>query len=273
MRIVSLVPAHTEILFALGLGEQVAGVTGHCDFPREATRKPRVGHFARPKPTEIIDLKPDLVLAGGAVHRQVTAELREAGVNVIDFSPSTVDQLLDGMKEIAGLAGNEAAGRQVVVSLRARVEAVKAKTAGKDRPAVLFLMGGEPLTTPGPASIQYDALYTAGAGMMTVAGGEPFVFIGWEDVVKYDPEIILACGYTPGEPRRQRCPGCKLEKPHCHRNVEEIYDYPQLAGVRAVKGRRVYPMPCHYVCRPGPRMVEGMEKLSALFASKDVKPF
>ncbi|OAT79549.1 ABC transporter substrate-binding protein [Desulfotomaculum copahuensis] len=267
MRIVSLVPAHTEILFTLGLGEQVVGVTGHCDFPPAVADKPRVGHFARPEPTEIIALKPDLVLAGGPVHRQVTAELREAGVNVFEFSPSTVEQLLDGMKEIAGLAGTESTGRQVVAALRARVDAVKAKTSGKDRPAVLFLMGGDPLTTPGPGSCQYDALYTAGAGMMTVAAGEPFAFIDWEDVVNYDPEIILACGHTPGQPRRKRCPGCKLEKPPCHRNVEELYDYPQLASVRAVKAHHVYPMPCHYVCRPGPRMVEGMEKLSELINS------
>lgn len=106
---------------------------------------------------------------------------------------------------------------------------------------------------------------------MPAEKGVPFVFPSWEEVAAYDPEIIIACGVAPGNMPRKRCPGCRLCNPPCARNVSGLLRRPYLAKVAAVKKGRVYPVPCDWLCRPGPRLIDGIEKLFELFHSQAVK--
>ncbi|MCL6447839.1 MAG: ABC transporter substrate-binding protein [Armatimonadetes bacterium] len=103
--IVPLAPSHTGILFALGLGDQVAGITAHCDYPPEAAGKPRAGLFARPDLAKIVSLQPGLVVAGGNITGSQGEELRKEGIKVMDFLPRTVAELFAGMEKIAEIAG------------------------------------------------------------------------------------------------------------------------------------------------------------------------
>lgn len=268
IRIVSLAPSHTEILFALGLGEQVVGVTANCDYPPEAAGKTRVGLFAEPDLARIISLQPSLVVASANLRLDDSRreELQKAGILVRDFLPRTVAELLQGMEEIAGLAGAGAAGRNLVASLRERTARLQEKMSRSGRPRVFFLMTEDPLTTPGPASCQYDALFLAGAGLLPARQEVSFLYLSWDEVVEYDPEIVIACGTAPGRAPRKRCPGCRLANPPCAREVSGLLSHPRLAGVTAVKKGRVFPVPCTWLCRPGPRLIDGIEKLSTLFS-------
>ena len=265
MRIVSLAPSHTEILFALGLGEQVAGVTGHCDYPAEVGGKERIGLFARPEVDKIVSLRPDLVISCGKLHQDYAAELRGAGLKVWDFFPSTVEELLGGMETLVNLTGAGEQGLSAVDSLRKGIYQIKEKTKSFLRPKVFFLMFDRPATTPGPASFQYDALSLAGASLLPAEKDLSFKFVSWEMLTEFDPEIIISCGRPPGQAKQKRCLGCRVENPPCWRDVRSLLENPHLVVTRAVINKRVYPVPCHWLCRPGPRLIEGIEKLSGLF--------
>ncbi|NHM26662.1 ABC transporter substrate-binding protein [Desulfofundulus sp. TPOSR] len=264
MRIVSLVPGHTETLFALGLGEKVVGVTAHCDYPPQATGKEQVGLFNRPDVGRIISLRPDLVLAGGAIHRGCVEELRRAGVTVFDFAPRRVAELLEGMEEIVRITRAGEAGRSVVATFRARVAGLREKVARRSRIRVLFVMGEKTLVTPGPASCQYDALRVAGAELLPAPAHEPALLLSRDGVRRFNPEVILACGRVSGEPPKKRCPGCDLPERPCVRDAAVMLNHPLLTGVDAVEKKCVHAVPCHWLCRPGPRLIDGMERVAQL---------
>lgn len=264
-RIVSLAPSHTEILFALGLGEQVTGVTEHCDYPPEVSGKVRIGPFARPDVAKIVSLQPNLVLACGKLHQAYIEELLSAGLNVLDFFPRTLRELLDGMGTLTDIAGAGRTGRELVAVLTERLCRIKEKTMAFAKPRVFLIMFDRPVTTPGPLSCQYDALRLAGASLMAMDKELSFMFVPWERLIEFDPEIIISCGAPPGRPK-MKCPGCKVENPPCRRDVAVLMENPYLANTPAVKNKRVYPIPCHCLCRPGPRMFEGIEKLFNLFS-------
>ena len=266
MRIVSLVPSHTEILFALGMEEQVAGVTANCDYPPKVMQKLKVGTFAYPDTAEIVALNPDLVVAGGGIHASCVIELRRAGIEVLDFLPQSVNGLLKFMEQIVELTGENRVGGPAVAMFKDKLSAIKEKTKHSARPRVMFIMGKNRLAIPGPATCQYDALRIAGADPVSI-GEDAACAITWEDIVDEDPDIILACGRSENQPLKERCPGCTLENRPCVQNAAEIFQHPFLRKVAAIKTSRVHAVPCHYLCRPGPRLFDGMMDLTRLFFS------
>ena len=261
MRIISLVPSHTEILFALGLGDQVVGVTSHCDYPPEVEKIQRVGLFGNPSIEKILSLQPDLVLLDSRLQGSCQQKLQEAGIEVFDFFPYTLDELFTGMERLINVAGGGDDARQVVDGLR--IEADRLIKRAKRLPSrrLLFVMGSEVLATPGPASMQYGALAALGLELYPVDSQISYLPITWGDVANFDPEILLVCGRVPGREVQKRCPGCSIKNRPCARDVEEIYQVADIAGVSAVKERKVFTVPCTFFCRPGPRLLEGMEWL------------
>jgi len=261
MRIISLTPAGTEILFALGAGPRVRAVTDHCDYPPEVADLDRVGPFGRPDADRITALQPDLVVTGGKMHQGIETLLADAGINTYSFFPTTVEQLLTAMEELGELSGTGKTGRGIINSLRERVLRIREQATSPKNPTVLFLMGEPPLTTPGPASCQYDALRLAGAGLVSFPKPDAFVRLAWEELTAYDPEVILACGRLADQPVKRKCPGCSSANPPCRRKVEVLYEHERLAGLRAVQAKRIHPLSCFSLCRPGPRLVDGMEQV------------
>jgi len=264
MRIVSLVPSHTEILFALGLGEQVVGVTANCDYPSKASGKLKVGTFGYPDSAGIVSLHPDLVIAGGSIHARCVTELRHAGITVLDFAPQSVNDLFEIMERIIEYTGAYKVGGSTVAMLKDKLILIKEKKQSTG-PKVIFVMGKHRLMTPGPASCQYDALRITGASLMSFDQDVTYAPITWDDIIDGDPDIILACGKSENEPLQKRCMGCTLENRPCVQNVEDILYHPYLEKVSVIRTRRVHTIPCHYLCRTGPRLFDGMMRLTQLF--------
>ncbi|MGB9791794.1 MAG: ABC transporter substrate-binding protein [Thermacetogeniaceae bacterium] len=262
MRIVSLVPSHTEILFGMGLGDLVVGVTHHCDHPPEAAERERVGPFSKPDLEKIVALRPDLVVAGGRIHDAYASELKGRGIAVYSFEPAKVSDLLDGMEELAELAGRHE-GKGAVAALRERLERISRLVEGCRPLRTAFVMGEATLAIPGPENCQYDALRICGAEPMPSREGAAFELVSWEDVAEFNPEVLIVCGYRIGEPVRKRCFGCSVVSRPCAREVGAVMAKPPLLRVDAVIKRQVYPVPCHFFCRPGPRLFDGMEWLAA----------
>jgi len=258
-RIVSLVPSITEILYFLDLEARLVGVTEHCDFPEKAKTKDKVGTFGSPRLSRILSLKPDIVLADGALHKKIIEELQNNGVKALAFAPSSVDDIFLIMNQVARVCGAETCARPVINSLKERVHKLSRKPSRK-KPRVFRLMSTDPFVTPGPGSFQYDALKTAGAELMVFQSNDPYVKVTLDQIKEFDPEVVLSCGVEKGQTRPPRCKGCIAKNPICRRTVDDIItrDWEQITAVRE---NRVYAIPCHTICRPGPRLIDGMEKL------------
>src|SRR4030065_539012 len=106
-RIISLAPSNTEILFALGLGDRVVGVTDYCNYPPEATTKPSVGDYTEPNIEVIIAMEPDLVLATEE-HETEMAQRESHGLTVVGLNPTTIDEVLASITRVGQITGQEA---------------------------------------------------------------------------------------------------------------------------------------------------------------------
>nr|WP_242832452.1 helical backbone metal receptor [Desulfosporosinus orientis] len=262
-RIISLVPSATEMLYYMGLETRIVGVTEHCNFPEEAKSKYKIGTFAQPQLTRILYLEPDLVLADEAIHRKTIRELEKSNIPVLSATPITVEDIFTLMNKLGILTQTQNKAVPLVTSLRDRAETLSQNPIAR-RPRVFRLMSTGTYITPGPKAFQYDALQLAGAQMMNLDGSKPYVQVSWRQIEEFDPEIILFCGVNKGQPLPEKCKGCPAKLPICHRTAEDIFGE-EWQRISAVRENRVYPISCHTICRPGPRLIDGIEKLRQLF--------
>ncbi|MFH1086953.1 MAG: ABC transporter substrate-binding protein [Chloroflexota bacterium] len=193
-RIVSLAPSNTEILFALGLGDQVVGVTDFCNYPPEATLKARVGGFSTPDIEKIIALQPDLIVAAGIHRDEVIPKLERRGLTVVAVAPQTVEQILGGITKLGKAAGREREAASLVGKMRKRIQAVTDRTgklSDQQRPRVMFVTWHDPLYTVGPDTYIGELIDKAGGKNLfpDISGHKT---VGLEAVVARDPRVIIA---------------------------------------------------------------------------------
>ncbi|MHB8533392.1 MAG: cobalamin-binding protein [Solirubrobacteraceae bacterium] len=278
MRIVSLVPHATELLFALGLGEEVVGVTHECDHPAAAkelvglTRDvlpPGLGAAeidaaVRERTLEgdaiyeldeqaLAALEPELIVTQAlcpvcAVSYEQVEQIAErlpSRPRVVALDPHTLGETLGDVRTIAEATGRRAEGLELIGSLAARVDRVKLAVRGLERPRVAALEWLAPVFAAGHWTPQLIEL----AGGQDVLGlpGEPSETVGWERVMAAEPEVVVVmpCGYD-------------AERAHS----EALAFADQLGALGA---RRIVAVNASaYFSRPGPRLVDGLELLAHL---------
>jgi len=248
-RIISLAPSNTEILFALGLGGKVVGVTNFCDYPEEARAIEKVGDAFNVNVEKIVSLSPDLILAMGGM-TEVMARLEELGLAVVVLQPTDLESIYQTIELVGQVAGAEEAAQALVAALREKVETISERLADvAERPTVFYELDAtdpaKPYTAgPGTWHDQFIRL----AGGVNVAGevDMPWVQFSAEEIIAQDPTIIVLgdanYGVTAG-------------------------DVAQRAGwevIAAVRKGAVYPIDDNLISRPGPRVVEGIEALARI---------
>ncbi len=278
MRLVSLLPSTTEILFAIGAGDEVVGVTFECDFPAEARERRIVSSTSLPSgltPSEIdahvaaavasgedlyrldagalADLDADLVVtqdlcAVCAIDVSLVDDaLTHLGcsADVLTFDPHTLDEVLASVLTLGAAVGREAEADRLVASLHSRLDAVRARVAGRDRPRVVLLEWTDPPYAPGhwiPEMIE-----AAGGACVLGAAGAKSVRVPWEAVHEARPDVVLVapCGYDRAGAREQ---------------ADTLLSsglLPEGVVVHAVDADAMW-------ARPGPRLVDGVEELARL---------
>ncbi|HZA82178.1 MAG TPA: cobalamin-binding protein [Actinomycetes bacterium] len=278
MRIVSLLPSATEIVYALGLGGHLVGVTDECDWPPQARAVRVVSRSTLPaavEPAEIDrlvsasvgggqpiyrldtdaigDLRPDLVLSQdlcavcAVPSGQVNQALDVLGcqAEVLSLDPSSLDEVLEGVLQVGTVAGAGQRADEVVAGLRGRLASVQAVVEGLERPRVFALEWGDPPFNGG--HWVPEMLQLAGAEAVLASPGAPSVRVTWAQIEAAAPQVVvfMPCGYdlraAVDEARRS------------------LLRRPELAGVEAI----IAVDASAYCSRPGPRLVDGVEILAA----------
>ncbi|MFC2123099.1 ABC transporter substrate-binding protein, partial [Bacteroidota bacterium] len=166
-RIISLAPSNTEILFALGLGDRVVGVTQYCNYPEAAKTKPRVAGYSTPSLEKVIALEPDLILADAIHEKTVLPTLEKHKLTVIVMAAKSIDTVLDDITLVGKVTGKSRAASQLVDGLDARISAVTAKTQSlplEERPRILHILWHNPIWSMGSETFIDDLLQKAGGG-------------------------------------------------------------------------------------------------------------
>lgn len=252
-KIVSLAPSNTEILFAVGAGEQVVGRDAFSDYPQEALVLPDVGGGWGELNNElIVSLQPDLVLAAQINTAEQVKTLEDLGLTVYYLpNPTDMAGLYANLREVARLTGQESQAEDLISELESRVAAVVEKIAPLSYHPLVFyeLDSTDPNApwTPGPGTF-IDLLIgmAGGANLGSTLQGE-WVQVSVEELISSNPDIILLGDYVWG--------GIQ---------PEDVAARPGWEVIAAVEKEQVYPFDDNLVSRPGPRMVDGLEELARL---------
>jgi len=248
-RIVSLAPNVTEILFALGLGKRVVGVTDQCNYPPAAQDKPKVGGYALTSVEKVISLKPDLVIAARGVPLAALRGLGSAGIPLYTIDPRTSDQVLSTIKAIGKLTGRRAAADNLLGRLKARINRVKRRVAQVPKsqwPRVYFQVWDQPLITGGKDSFVGDLIELAG-GKNIAHDVRRYGVFSREALVARNPQVVILASMGKG--------GYRAE-------IEKFARQPGYQVISAVKNHRVYVIHEDLINRPGPRLVDALEQMA-----------
>lgn len=195
-RIVTLAPNLTEVVYALGLGDKLAGDTDQCDTPPAAKQKPHVGGAKDPSLEAIVALRPDLVLATTSINVESTADaLAKLGIAVYTTAgdTQTVLAMVDSIARLADLMGAGPQGAALAARLRARLDVLHAKLADVPMAHVLFVVWEDPLITIGQNTFIADALRWAGAESILLSD-QNWPHLSLEEVVRLQPDYIIFAG-------------------------------------------------------------------------------
>jgi iron complex transport system substrate-binding protein len=245
-RIVSVSPAITEALFAVGAGARVVGRSRFCDWPPEATKLPAVGGVIDADLEAIVQLAPDLVIGSpGPASSRLAEKLTPFGIPTwfpdID-SLASIDAMIAGVGERTGHASE---ARQVVATVDAHTTAVERSVASEATPRVLMVLDVNPVVATGPKDFIDDLLQRAG-GVNVLAVGASWQTLDFEQISALDPDLILDASTIAagGGPSRIHP------------------DSPGWAHVRAAREGHVVTVEDPRVLRPGPRVAEGLASLA-----------
>ena len=246
-RIVSLTPALTEILFAVGAGDRVVGVTRFCNYPPEARALPKVGGYVNPSVEAVLALRPDLVVVSpGPGNRDAALAMRRAGVRVEVVPAETLPESFAAIETIGELCGRASASRDLVAGLRARIDAVHARVAALPRARALFVVQVDPIIAAGRDTLPSQLLVEAGGDNVIEAPRYPR--LGIESVAATNPDVILQSRMD-------------VTAPDAH--TEKAF-WERWPSIPAVAAGRVVVLPDDVALRPGPRVADAVEELAGI---------
>ena len=248
-RIVSLVPAVTEILFAVGAGPQVVAVSSFDKFPPAVERLPRVGALLNPDTERILSLRPNLVIVYGS-QADLLAQFKQAGIAVFVYRHGGLPNTLDTITAVGAATGHAAGAATVVGGLRARLDGLRRRVAGRPRPRTLLVISREPgtlrgLYASGGIGFLHDLLELAGGSNVFADVHEESVQPSQETLLTRRPDVVVEL-----HPRAEMADA-----------VEARRAWSPLASTPAVRGNRVHPLGGAFLVTAGPRLGDAAEAI------------
>jgi len=248
-RIVTFAPSNTEIVFALGLGSRLVGVSGKFDdYPPAARALPEVGGSGEfgvdPNVEKVVSLHPDLMLtiSGGD---QWKKRLRDLGIVVFTVNATGFDDLLHDIRTVGKVTGTTRAADTLTAGMAAQARSIQSKASSEPRVRCFFEAYYPPLTTVGPRTFIFDLLRRAGCDPISSRAKSDYPEWSVDQLVAQGPSVYLVASESGISP-------AQVEK------------RPGFDAIAAVKDRRLFLVDSDLVSRPGPRVVDGLMALARL---------
>ncbi|MDF2607386.1 MAG: ABC-type cobalamin/Fe3+-siderophore transport system, periplasmic component [Bacillales bacterium] len=256
-KIVSLIPSNTETAFALGLNEEIIGVSEFDNYPEEATKKEKVSGM-EVNVEKIISLNPDLVLAHESMLGQAGQafdQLKASNINVIVIRNATnFKDVYESINTIGKATGKSEQATKIVKDMKSNIESIKNKVQGESKQKVWVEVSPAPeIYTTGDGTFMHEMLSLLGAE--NVAGDQQgWVKLSEEIVVQKNPDVILTTygAYTPNA-------------------TQLVLDRKAWANVNAIKNKKVFDLSDDLVSRPGPRLAKGVEEIAKALYPEIIK--
>jgi iron complex transport system substrate-binding protein len=248
-RIVSLVPALTEMLFAIGAGPQVVGVSSFDEFPPEVSKLPRIGALLDPDTERILTLRPDLVLVYGSQAEQ-ERQFQRAGIRTFSYRHGGIPVILQTMRDLGVATGREEAAGKVVADLQGQLDRIRQRVAGRPRPRVMLVFERQPKTlreifASGGVGFLHELLEIAGGANVFVDVKRESVQPSTETILAAAPDVIIEV-HARGM--------LEAEASAAERSV-----WTSLSSLPAVRRNRVHLLNGQYLVVPGPRLAAAAE--------------
>lgn len=260
-RIVSLAPKNTEMLFALGAGGQIVGVTSYCNYPPAATHIEQVGGFSSKSLSleRIVSLQPDLVVSAGDLHAPIIKELERLGLPVFALTADSFAGLSEELRLLGRITGHEDEAARMVPRLQERIDRVRQTARGiptAERVTVFYHVWGEPLTAAGPTSYLGEMIQLCGGLNIIDDATTRFPKISLEVLLARDPDVILS------------------STDHAASFSERgLQSRPGWSDLRAVRHQRIHLLDGDLVSRCSPRLVDALELMAhALYPAHFAAP-
>lgn len=240
-KIISLAPSHTEILFSLGLGDKIVGVTSYCDYPEEAKSKEKIGDFSGINIEKVIELNPDLVVQYGQGDEEVVGKIKEAGIPVVSYEPESVEEVINAIKEIGNITGAVEEAEKVTKAMEEKKNEIADKIKDAEKVKVFYEVWHDPLMAAGPGSFMDQLINLAGGENIAKDAQGEYPQFDVEQLIERNPDVYLTAQ--------------DLEE----KTVDSIKARPGYDNINAVKNDRIYLLDPNISSRPGPRIVDAFE--------------
>lgn len=248
-RIVSLTPSNTEILFALGLGDRIVGVTSADNYPAAAKKKPKMGKDTL-SVERILAAKPDLVIGVQSLQSGILIHLCKMGIPTISVDPKNISQTMDAIRFIGHVTGRDQKALQIVGQMKSKIIHVrKLADRYKQHPRIFVEIWNKPLMTAGPDTFVDEMVGIAGGQNIAHDARKGYVQISEEVVITRNPQIII----LPS------------------RNKAEVLKRTRWKHMDAVRNHQVVNFNPDILVRPGPRLADGLVQLEKIFHSAGKK--
>ena len=244
-RVVSLAPNLTEIVFALGGSNHLAGDTDYCDYPPEAAQKPHVGGPVNPNLEEIVSLKPDVILATSMNRRETVNALDRIGLPVFVTDPHSVEEMIATVEHIGSALAMEKSAATVAGDLRDRLADLDRRLTGIAPRRVLFVVWTDPLISVGRGTFIADALRRAG-GRSVVETKAEWPHVSLEEIVRLQPEVLVFASAHAGSTQQ---------------DIDALRTRPGWRSLEAIQHGNIVVV-SDAINRPAPRMVDAIEHLA-----------
>jgi cobalamin transport system substrate-binding protein len=248
-RIITFAPSNTEIVFALGLGDRVVGVSGKFDdHPAQAKDIAEVGGAGQfgvdPNVERVVSLRPDLMLAisGGDEWKK---RLRDLGIAVFTINATDLDDLLHDIATVGKLTGATLAAKQLTSNMAATAATIEQDSSAEPAVSCFFEAYFPPLTSVGPHTFIFDLLQRAGCDPVTSTAKSDYPEWSVDQLVQESPAVYLVASESGVSPR-------------------EVAKRPGFGAIAAVRDGRVFLVDSDLISRPGPRVILGLQALASV---------
>lgn len=248
-RIVSLAPHITEILFAVGAGEEIVGAVSYSDYPEEALEIPRIGSYDRISYESILALQPTLIIGWDGGNGEDSLErLRQLGLNVYSHNPTSLEDVGESIRKLGELSGHAEAGEEQAESFFQQLEELRESYSERDKISLFYQIWNEPIMSINGKHLISDVIRLCG-GENIYADAIPVApKVSIESVVRLNPEVIIAAGMAGERP-------------------EWLDDWLQWPSIEAAAKGQLFSVHPDLLHRHSPRIIEGAKQMCQLLDS------